>query len=313
MVDDRDVSGGKDLVDEFFGHLLTGRTHDSKGIKNREVQVEETNKAWAVELEARENHELNGFPEPAPLCDPPEGPQPHNALGQLGYESLRRMNNQWLLFANVEHDFSSLPIAEPGLTNKPPQVCGPTTPDGVKEKRDEIQRAHEYLQGQTDPSEMQVGPLPPTWFGGLDGADASKTDKQKKEKQVKESAETKISGTKWTPFMILKRPTTGSGQVQGSSSSHVQSPAEPTSNTLQSQASIPESILAPSLTSSHSGNLTRERLEELDAQERKEIPSASQKRARVEAYLAATEDSFSAWAGMITSAGDNHAEEEMEL
>lgn len=130
---------------------------------------------------------------------------------------------------------------------------------------------------------------------------------------MKESAETKKSPTKWTPFMILKRPTTVSGQVQGSSSSHVQSPAEPTSNTLQSQASIPESILAPSLTSSHSGNLTRERLEELDAQQRKEIPSASQKRARVEAYLAATEDSFSAWAGMITSAGDNHAEEEMEL
>ena len=313
MVDDRDASGGKNLVDEFFGHLLTSQTRASKGIKKREVRVEEANKAWAVELEARANRELHGFPEPAPLGDPPVDPQPHNALGRLEYDTLRTMNNHWLLFANVEHDFSSLPIAEPGLTNKLSQVCGPTTPDGVKEKRAEIQRAHEYLQEQTDPSEMQLGPLPPAWFGGPDGGDPSKTDKQKKEKQVQESTETKKSPTKWSPFTILKRPTPGSGQVQGNSSSNVQWPAEPTLDTLQSQASIPESILAPSLTSSHSGNLTRERLEELDAQQRRDTPSASQKRARVEAYLAATEDSFSAWAGMITSAGDNHAEEEMEL
>jgi hypothetical protein len=35
--------------------------------------------------------------------------------------------------------------------------------------------------------------------------------------------------------------------------------------------------------------------------------------ARIEAYLAGTEDKFSAWAGMLTSAGDNHGEEELEL
>ncbi|CEJ54098.1 hypothetical protein PMG11_00421 [Penicillium brasilianum] len=328
VVDDRDVLGGKALVDEFFGHLLTGHPDQSLCLERRKEQVEEAETAWAAVSAVRQHRQDNEFPEPDPIVDPPEGPRSYSELRDMGYEGIRAIRQNFVLLANVEHDFSSLPIAEePGLTHKLLQLIDPPTPGMVKEKRDEIERAREYLEKQSDPMEMEVGPLPPTMVRGLDGADDPgpdpKTEKKKTETKAKESPTGKKSQSKWPAMVPMRRPTTGpaqahGAQAHGASSSNVQSPTEANMAARDSQPSIPESVLAASLSSSRygnprSGNLTRERLEVLNFLQRSEMSVTQHRNARIEAYLAAAEDSYSAWAGRITSAGDNHGEEEMEL
>jgi hypothetical protein len=323
VVDDRDVLGGKALVDEFFGHLLTGHPVRSLGLERRREQVEEAETAWAAASAVRQHRQDNQFPEPDPIVDPPEGPHSYSELHDLGYEGIREIKENFVLLANVEHDFSSLPIAEePGLTHKLLQLIDPPTPGMVKDKRDEIERAREYLEKQLDPMEMEVGPLLPTMVRGLDGADDSgpdpKTEKKKTEKKAKESPAGKNPQSKRPPIVPIRRPTTGAAQAHGGSSANVQLPTEATMAAQDSQTSIPESVLAASLSSSRygnprSGNLTRGRLEVLNILQRREMSATQHRHARIEAYLAATEDSYSAWAGRITSAGDNHGEEEMEL
>lgn len=315
-------------MDQFFGHLLTGNTGYSWGLRARRDQVEEAEKDWAADAEAWENRKKMGYPEPAAIGEPPE-----TLMYTTSYERLRQMHHRWLLFANVEHDFSSLPIAkEMGLTSNLLELLKPPTSDQVKEKRDEIQLARDYLREQIDPAEMQVGPLPSTWSGGLDGAGDSKTEKSKAKKQkaekqeadkskksktenqAKESPATKRISENLASFAVLKRTADGVAHVQATSPSQVQIPAEPASAAQGSQISVSESALAPSLKSYSSGNLTRERLEELNAMQRREMSASRQKQARVEAYLAASADSYAAWAAIpLTSVNDNHGEEEMEL
>ncbi|KAJ5363913.1 uncharacterized protein N7496_009626 [Penicillium cataractarum] len=376
VVHDRDILGGKALVDEFFGHLLTSHAGDAEVLEHRKDQVAEAEEVWRAASSVRQNLQENEFPEPDPIVDPPVSPRSFARVDRMGYELIRELKENWLLLANVEHDFSSLPIAEEtGITNRLLQLIDPPTPGMVKEKRDEIERAHEYLAKRSDLMEMEVGPLPPAMFRGLDGADGAdvpdpnqKTEKKKSEKKAEVNPEGNKSHRQGPPTVPIRRPTTGAAQAYGSqaygthaygeqtygeqtygaqahgaqaygaqaygaqaygahaygaqayraSSSNAQSPTEPAMATRERQTSIPESVLAPSLSSSRyvhprSGNLTRERLEVLNIIQRREMSAAQQRHARIEAYLAAIEDSYSAWAGRLTSAGDNHGEEEMEL
>lgn len=321
VVDNRDVSGGKDLVDEFFGHLLTEQPGYSRRLQQQKDQVQRAEQAWAAEVEVRAERKEAEFPEPAVLEERNEEPDSYYALSGMSYDNLRKVSRRWLLVADVEHDFSSLPVEEETrTTSKLLELVHLPTPKEVKEKRDEIRRAQEYLQDQTDPAEMQVGPLPPTWSGSLDGPDDSKAAKPKTArltspkaktattkaaKEVKDNPPVMEPQGHWTRVVVCQRDEAGVAQIQAASSSNFQPPPAP-----QSQISVPESALAPSLGSSSSDSLTRERLEELNNLHQLD---GSARRARIEAYLAATEDKFSAWAGMLTSAGDNHGEEEMEL
>jgi hypothetical protein len=323
VVDDRDVSGGKELVDEFFGHLLTDQPGYSRGLQQQKDQVQEAEQAWAAEMQVREDRKAAAFPDHAHPSDV-EDPALHDELSDVSYNHARALTQPWLLYANVEHDFSSLSVEETRMTSQLLQIVNLPTPDEVKEKRDEIRRAQEYLQDQIDPAEMQIGPLPPTWLGGLDGADdpkfpkpntakpaspKPKNPKAKAQKEVKESPPAQGSQGGWTRILACRRNEVGAAQIQSSSSSNVQSPAA-----QQSQISVPESALAPSLASSRSRSLTQERLAVLNDLHRRDGSASLQRRARIEAFLATSEDYLSAWIGMFTSAGDNHhGEEETEL
>ncbi|OKP12533.1 5' exonuclease Apollo [Penicillium subrubescens] len=323
VVDNRDVSGGRELVDEFFDHLLTDQPGYSRRLQQQKKQVQEAEQAWAAEVEVREERQEAGYPEPAFLEERNEDPASYESLSGMSYELLRELNEKWLLFADVEHDFSSIAAEqETRMTSKLLGLVDLPTPGAVKEKRDEIRRAQEYLQDQTDPAEMQVGPLPPTWSGGLDGPADSRNPKPKTAqrtspkpkhakteatKEVKDSPPARAPRGHWTRVMV-HRNEAGVAQIQAASSSNVQSPPA-----QQSQISVPESDLAPSVGSASSTSLTRERLEELNNMHRLDGSASVQLEARIEAYLAAFEDKFSAWTGMLTSAGDNHGEEEMEL
>ncbi|KAF3394401.1 5' exonuclease Apollo [Penicillium rolfsii] len=325
VVDDRDVSGGKGLVDEFFGHLLADQPGYSQRLRRQKDQVQKAAKDWAAEAQVREERKEAGYPEPAAIQERNESITSYGELSGLPYRQLRQTDHHWLLFANVEHDFSSLPVEEepPMMTSKLLELVNLPTLDEVKEKRDEIRRAQKYLQDQTDPVGMQVGRLPPTWSGSLDGADDPKTPKPNTARPL--SPNTKTAKTPasqearddppargvqghWTRMIVCKRDEAGVAQIQAAASTMIQTPAA-----SQSQVSVPESALAPSLGSSTSGSLTRERLQQLNHMYHLDGTASLQRRARIEAYLAATEDQFSSWAGMLTSAGDHHGEEEMEL
>lgn len=237
----------------------------------------------------------------------------------LSYENVRELGDNWLLYANIEHDFSSLAAdEETRMTSKILGLVDLPTPGEVKEKCDEIRRAQDYLQDQIDPAEMQVGPLPRTRSGGVDGPGDSKNTKPKTPqrtspkteatKEAKESRPARGFQGHWTRVLAYGRNEAGATQTQEAPSSNVQSPAGP-----QSQTSVPESALAPSLGSSSPTSLTRERLEELNNMHRLDGSAAVQLEVRIDAYLDGIEDKFSAWAGMLTSAGDNHDEKDMEL
>jgi hypothetical protein len=324
VVEDRDVFGGKALVNEFFGHLLTDQPGHSQRLWQQKDQVQKAEQAWEAEAKVREEREDADFPDPAFLEERNEGPTSYDTLSVVPYDQLRKLDNQWLLFANVEHDFSSLAAEEETrMTSKLLGLVDLPTPDEVKERRDEIRRAQAYLQDQTDPMELQVGPLPPTWPGSLDGPDDSrnpkpktaqrtsqkpKTAKTQVTKEAKDSPPARGPRGHWTRVMVCHRDEAGVAQIQAASSSNIQSPPA-----QQSQISVPASVLAPSVGSASSNSLTRERLEELNTMHRLDGSASVQLEARIEAYLAGTEDKFSAWAGMLTSAGDNHGEEELEL
>ncbi|KAJ5157086.1 DNA repair metallo-beta-lactamase [Penicillium canariense] len=292
VVHDRDLSEGNDLVHEFFNHLLADTPGLPIGLETRKQAAQKAREVQEAKAELRKSYKKGSSPQH--VIDDPDAPTELNPWpGGIPptYEQLRAIKPGWLLLATVEQDDSVPPVQEPDQSSNSLADARPSTPDTIKEKRNEVRRAHEYLQEHADPEELQIGPLPSTCSTGkVDCSDDAESEKR--------------------------------GDIEGAatqgpqepSSLHVQMPSESTLGTLDSQVSLPESAFAPSPTPEGSEELTRERLEELDAQQKKEGSSSGRRRARVAAYLAAKEDSYSAWADIpLTSAGDNHGEEEIEL
>lgn len=146
--------------------------------------------------------------------------------------------------------------------------------DPERAKRAEIQKAHIYLQEHADPSILEIGPLPST-----------------------------------TPEPQVRPPTPKS------------CPRESISNTIIDDALLPLSHEPSQIEDSQHTDLLSLSISESDLNasppsESKQGRERTQDRiarrhTRVAAYLAAREDS---WADIsLVSAGDNHAEEEIEL
>ena len=185
MVDDQDVSSGKALVQEFFGHYLTGHLGYTWGLRARRDLTEEAEKVFQADVQAQENYRKMGYPES-------ESDVRRFSCTYYGetYKDIRGLNDRWLLRAEVEHDFSSLPIAQDiDMAGNLAELSNLPRSDGVRTKRKEIENAREYLQEQTDLPDLQIGPLPSTWIGGLDGAcdsdsGAQKAGEQKTDEQM---------------------------------------------------------------------------------------------------------------------------------
>jgi hypothetical protein len=237
------------------------------------------------------------------------------------------------LRAEVEHDFSSLPIAQDiDMAGNLAELSNLPRSDGVRTKRAEIEHAREYLQEQTDLPDMHIGPLPSTWIGGLDGAcdsnaDAQKAGDRKTDEQMADEHEAGDQPTenpasndfppilddingfppmlgdiqasnefsldwdsmdepRWPPGLgdiaVLRRNADGYA--------HIEAVPQKTFNddySLFDDPSLPDLALAPSLGSFDSGNLTQERLEELDARLNQGESSPRRRwTRRAEAYLA---------------------------
>ncbi|KAJ6119325.1 hypothetical protein N7523_003605 [Penicillium sp. IBT 18751x] len=146
--------------------------------------------------------------------------------------------------------------------------------DLKRAKHAEIQKAHLYLQEHADPSILDIGPLPSP-------SPESQTRLPASGPSLDESA---ISSIRDNASSLLP---------------HEPSRVEDSQHTDLLNLSITESDLngSPPSESNQGKERTRDRI--------------ARRRTRVAAYLAAREDS---WADIsLVSAGDNHAEEEMEL
>lgn len=342
MVDDRDVSSGKALVQEFFGHYLTGHRGYPWGLRACRDLTEEAEKVFEADIQAQENQRKRGYPEPEPdvkrfSC---------TIYGET-YKDISGLNNRWVLRAEVQHDFSSLPITQDiDMAGNQAELSNFPSSDGVRAKREEIENAREYLQEQTDLPDMQIGPLPSTWIGGLDGSCDSNAGEQKaneheanehqaNEHQANEQATENLAGNRFggmiwgnllasnsfTPslddinrsppmlgdiqagnecspdlgFMDEARwsPDLGDTAVPGRNAdgyAHIEAVSQMTLNHHHHLFDDPShygSYLTPSLESFDPGNLTQERLEELDARLNQGQSSPRRRwTRRAEAYLA---------------------------
>lgn len=171
----------------------------------------------------------------------------------------------------------------------------------VKAKRDQVRRAHQYLQEHADPNLIRIGPLPP-WPEDENPSHNEETIKKPTHEHSDEIPQTHEPNNP-------PSPQTHAPQQQDSQL------------TDTTTLSIPESalLISPPPREEHARNTSGQHnsssssSSEPDLHERQSMRNriTARTRARIAAYLAAQGDS---WVDMsLTSAGNNHAEEEVEL
>jgi DNA cross-link repair 1C protein len=175
--------------------------------------------------------------------------------------------------------------------------------EAARVKRNEIRCAHRYLHEHAEPGLFQVDPLPSTWstenedrFDTFsEGKDADEHDSFIPGQQ--ESVDLAPASEPNTPTKFVDL--TGDGTMSPRPLNTQQTDSQQTDILT---LSISESALdSPGQVSLSNENPNQDSL-------------ARSRRARVAAYLAAREDTFSAWADVsLVSGGDNHADEEIEL
>jgi hypothetical protein len=182
------------------------------------------------------------------------------------------------------------------------------TTNQVKAKRDEVRKAHRYLQEHCDLEKLQLGHFPSSWSEEEDIAN-NEGNTQKSPRLTPPAPSNKNPES-------LQHPSNVDEDWAESPQPH---DIHPTTNTDSQHTdtlsiSISESLLAPSATeneepSSEDPNEAREQRAQVVRDRMK-----ARTRVRVDAFLAAMRDTYESWADMaMVSAGDNHTEEEMEL
>ncbi|KAJ5824008.1 DNA repair metallo-beta-lactamase [Penicillium robsamsonii] len=179
----------------------------------------------------------------------------------------------------------------------------------ARAKRNEIRQAHRYLQEHPEPGLFQVNPLPSTW-------PAEKEDSFDPESDEASEAEDTLmpdqpdSEPSATGLRLRSEPSTSTKIIDltgdGTTSPHPITQQTESQHTDVLSLSVSESAFdSPDQNSVENGLRDPPRGEEIVNRSR---------RARVAAYLAAREGTFSAWTDVsLVSAGDNHTEEEIEL
>ncbi|CAG8240533.1 unnamed protein product [Penicillium salamii] len=178
-----------------------------------------------------------------------------------------------------------------------------TSEDAAREKRNEIRRAHRYLHEHAQPGLLQLDPLPTTWptadednfninvanEGGEDDEDDEATPVP--EQHPRHSATSSPVSKTNNPTRIYS--------TDGAMSPY------PSNGQTDSQ-------LTDTLTVSISESAF-DSPDQMGDSPRNRESVARARRARMDAYLAARRDTFSAWTDVSLVSADNHAEEEIEL
>lgn len=188
--------------------------------------------------------------------------------------------------------------------NQVPDV--PRTTDRAHAKRNEVQKAHRYLQEHAEPGLLEIGPLPSSW--------------PPEEEQDPESRPSPEAGTGASEQHISSTKQGFLATEDGVCSPQLH-PSQLASQPRDSQhtdsltLSISESALVPDSFDSHCETDHRDsEQEEIKTKRAAKGRLMARMRARTAAYLAAQENSYSAWADVSpVSAGFNHTEQEEEL
>lgn len=180
--------------------------------------------------------------------------------------------------------------------------------EAARAKRNEIRQAHRYLQEHAEPGLFQVNPLPPTWPTEQEDRFDPASDERSEEEDTLISDQPDLEPSA-TGLRFRSDPTTSTRIIDltgdGTTSPRPITQQTDSQHTDALSLSVSESAFDSSDRNSVENGLA-------DPARREETLNRS-RRARVAAYLAAREGTFSAWTDVSLVSADNHGEEEIEL
>ena len=185
--------------------------------------------------------------------------------------------------------------------------------EAARAKRNEIRQAHRYLQEHAEPGLFQVNPLPSTWptekEDGFDPATGEGTEEEDTLTSDQPDLEPSTTGLR------LKSVPSSSTRIIDLTSDGTTSPRPITQQTDSQQTDSQQTdILSLSISESAFDSSDQNSVESgLPSPVRREEALNRSRRARVAAYLAAREGTFTAWSDVSLVSADNHGEEEIEL
>ncbi|KAJ5326577.1 DNA repair metallo-beta-lactamase [Penicillium brevicompactum] len=182
----------------------------------------------------------------------------------------------------------------------------PGRSEAARNKRNEIRRAHHYLHEHADPALFEVGPLPESWPPATEdnfdvAHDGNEGNEDDEATPVPEQQDSKASAISFVPESIPDTPTKPTDTTDGNMSPYPINPPADSQQTDLLTVSISESAF------DSPGRIIDE------SHPDQELSLARSRSARMAAYLAARQDTYSAWTDVSLVSADNHAEEEIEL
>lgn len=279
-------------IQRLFGHLCSGNDFSHDAYMYELLGDSEDEENQHPRKRARyDEHLSTQSTQPSSLAE--EGHASRTLDGQTSGASGQACQPSFGQSVQLSHpQSSSLRRVQQQEVNSVHQTSGII--DQTKAKRNEVRKAHQYLQVHVDPELIQIGALP-TW------------------PEEKESTQTPEESTR-APLQRDQNPIQEHEPHNPGNNTPSPNPQrtqqEDSQNTYISSLSISESALAispPPLDEQSPAQDHGATEEGSSARDR----DTGRRRARIAAYLAAREDS---WVDVsLTSAGNNHAEEEMEL
>ncbi|OQE02551.1 hypothetical protein PENSOL_c002G08250 [Penicillium solitum] len=180
--------------------------------------------------------------------------------------------------------------------------------EAARAKRNEIRQAHRYLQEHAEPGLFQVNPLPSTWPTEKEDRFDPATDEGSEEEDTftPDQPDLKPSAT---GLRLRSEPST-SARIIDLTGDGTTSPRPITQQTDSQHTDVLSLSISESAFDSPDQNSVENGLP--DSVRREEAQTRS-RRARIAAYLAAREGTFTAWTDVSLVSADNHGEEEIEL
>lgn len=180
--------------------------------------------------------------------------------------------------------------------------------EAARIKRNEIRQAHRYLQEHAEPGLFQVNPLPSTWPAEKEDRFDPATDEGTEEEDMLIPDQPDLEPSA-TGLRLRSDPST-STRIIDLTGDGTTSPRPITQQTDSQHTDVLSLSISESAFDSPDQNSVENGLR--DPVRREEALNRS-RRARVAAYLAAREGSFTAWTDVSLVSADNHGEEEIEL
>lgn len=298
-------------IQRLFGHLCSGRdfAHDAYMRETLEDTDDEGNQRARKRARYDENLSTqstqdSSVAEGGHATLSLEGDEYLEPQDQISRLPMPAVESQKSFDGQSTHSSSSQTLSPQTNQAKFKNTNRPADVDQTKVKRDEVRKAHQYLQEHADPRLIHIGSLPP-W-------PAEEETSQTSEESTR--APTHQSSNEIPQYFNANNSKDEPPSLQ------IHPPQNQDSQLTETTSlSIPESalVISPPPRNEHTTRTTsdqnHEHEQEHDANGTHSMRNriTARTRARIAAYLAAREDS---WMDVsLISAGNNHAEEEMEL